>query len=242
MAFLSHRQSENGINDPAPQMAGGFGAPELALKAVNALDRPLAVISSDGGVLYHNSSFAALFGEPTRADELRRYLEIGPSPAAPYPVTAQDGRVFFLEISQLAEGLLVTADCLPHKIAQALGGAIRTQSKPALQVGDRQAFREHLTALLAGPAVMIEPAAVLLIHLDRFDIINDALGEGIGSKLLRLVAGRLRSASPGRRMSHISGRANSPSLSRMGKRTPFPRLPNASSTSSVGPTSSKDIR
>ncbi len=197
MAFLSHRQSENGINDPAPQVAGGFGAPELALKAVNALDRPLAVISSDGGALYHNSSFAALFAEPTRAAELRRYLAMGPNPAALYPVTAEDGRVFFLEISQLAEGSLVTADCLPHKIAQALGGGTQIHSKPALQVSDRQAFREHLRALLAGPAVMIEPAAVLLIHLDRYDMINDALGEGIGSKLLRLVAGRLRSAVSG---------------------------------------------
>jgi diguanylate cyclase (GGDEF)-like protein len=69
---------------------------------------------------------------------------------------------------------------LRHKIASLID--------PLSGVPNRRAFLEGSARLLAQQAVDREPLAIFLFDLDRFKLINDRLGHGVGDKVLQLFA------------------------------------------------------
>src|SRR5258706_15201172 len=58
---------------------------------------------------------------------------------------------------------------------------------------NRNLLRQHMDEVLQHTRRSTEKVAVLVLGLDNFKAVNDTLGHGIGDKLLRGVAKRLRS-------------------------------------------------
>jgi diguanylate cyclase (GGDEF)-like protein len=57
---------------------------------------------------------------------------------------------------------------------------------------NRAMFVEHLRGLIAGNVAADSPIAVMLVDLDRFQIVNDSLGHRFGDRVLQEVAARLK--------------------------------------------------
>jgi diguanylate cyclase (GGDEF)-like protein/PAS domain S-box-containing protein len=72
---------------------------------------------------------------------------------------------------------------------------------------NRSAFLERLEEVASGPRVLARPAfAVLCIDVDRFKIVNEGLGHGVGDRLLVAVTQRLRSSlRPGDLIARLGG-------------------------------------
>jgi diguanylate cyclase (GGDEF)-like protein len=185
--------SKTDFHDPVSPASDGDEVASSVFGSFSDAAQPLAILGVDGQVVFSNPAFAVLFGDPVAAAALREHLTTADRSSAVCHLFAGDGRVVALRTAQLAGGVLLVADDISRPTAADPAGKMSPRD-PVTQLGDRRTFHEQLGALLARPRPDIEPAAVLFMNLARFKIVNDALGHGVGDKLLRIVADRIRSA------------------------------------------------
>jgi diguanylate cyclase (GGDEF)-like protein/PAS domain S-box-containing protein len=88
--------------------------------------------------------------------------------------------------------LLALMDITERKRAEARL-AFMAQHDGLTGLPNRNLLRQHMDEILLHRRRSAEKAAVLVLGLDNFKAVNDTLGHGIGDKLLRGVAKRLRS-------------------------------------------------
>jgi diguanylate cyclase (GGDEF)-like protein/PAS domain S-box-containing protein len=88
--------------------------------------------------------------------------------------------------------LLSLMDITERKRAEARV-AFMAQHDGLTGLPNRNLLRQHMDELLVHTRRSTEKVAVLVLGLDSFKAVNDSLGHGIGDKLLRSVAKRLRS-------------------------------------------------
>src|SRR6195256_4824525 len=88
--------------------------------------------------------------------------------------------------------LLALMDITERKRAEARL-AFMAQHDGLTGLPNRNLLRQHMDEILQHTRRSADKAAVLVVGLDNFKAVNDTLGHGIGDKLLRGVAKRLRS-------------------------------------------------
>lgn len=85
-----------------------------------------------------------------------------------------------------------------YKVAEkkeALKGKLRRMAfkEPLTDLPNRRIIKQHLLSAIREASKNNRKAGILLINLDKFTLVNDALGHNIGNSLLKKAANRLRS-------------------------------------------------
>src|ERR1700742_3474478 len=89
--------------------------------------------------------------------------------------------------------LLALMDITERKRAEARL-AFMAQHDGLTSLPNRNVLRQHMDEMMVHTRRGSEKVAVLMLGLDNFKTVNDTLGHGIGDKLLRAVAKRMRSS------------------------------------------------
>jgi len=109
-------------------------------------------------------------------------------------------------LADVATAYLLNAqarDDLHHAAEQSLE---RSLHDPLTGLANRSLFHEHLDYLLRQTRRDGKPVAVLFADLDRFKVVNDRFGHGVGDALLTEVARRLTDAiRPGDMVGRLAG-------------------------------------
>jgi diguanylate cyclase (GGDEF)-like protein len=206
--MTSHRDSEKGGDQRSfsPRTAS---VADVALVALNNLDRAVALVGADGTIVFSNPLFAKIV-ESDGAGIVRACIAMAADQTeitASREIVYDDRRTFTIETKRLPQGqLLVTAEDISARLTEQVLSAEHARTDQLTRLGNRLMFSERLKAIAAQFHRETDLAAVLAINLDRFKAVNESLGRQVGDALLGVVAQRLCSAlKPGDIAARLGG-------------------------------------
>jgi diguanylate cyclase (GGDEF)-like protein len=186
-------------------LSDGRAAPPLRLVLAHSVDEALApferlqrtlLLLTGVGILVFavgSAVTARRLSRPIRG--LRRAAERLSRADYDTPVRVPDGRVVGEELVQLAQAFESTRQAVQQR-AQTIGRLAYWDTLTGLP--NRAQFVDALRGRLQPDAAgVVAPLAVMVLDLDRFKHVNDALGHQLGDRLLCEVAQRLASGCRG---------------------------------------------
>jgi diguanylate cyclase (GGDEF)-like protein len=168
----------------------------LAYRILEALPHPVLVIAGDSEITYANANAAASFGVGIVGSSLNDIFPAfflsalsGEGGSALRLTTAQEA-VYDGLLNPLDDGLLALS------LWPSVGGtgAAGYEHDDLTGLVRRNAFMAALAGQLGHSVDHPGSMAIHCLDLDRFKVVNDTLGHGIGDQLLKKVADRLRAA------------------------------------------------
>ena len=206
--MTSHRDSGQEGDDQRSLSPRTARVADVALVALNNLDRAVAVVGADGNIVFSNPFFAKMV-ESDGAGTLRACIVMAADQTeitASREIVHDDRRTFTIETKRLPQGVLVTAEDISARLAEQVLSAEQARTDQLTRLGNRLMFRERLKAIAEQFHRETDLAAVLAINLDRFKAVNESLGRQVGDTLLGVVAQRLCSAlKPGDIAARLGG-------------------------------------
>ena len=198
------------MNEQATSHAGEIAARHAQMQAALAnMNQGLCLFDAKGRLQVANLRFAEIFGAPElgacsddvlRTAGLAAVAEISRGGALPaFTCDLADGRSIAVAQQAIAGGgWVATYEDVTERRATEARLAHMARHDLLTGLPNRLSFVEHVTRALAdiarggSQAGAAHGLAVLCLNLDRFKVVNDTLGHGIGDGLLRSAAARIR--------------------------------------------------
>lgn len=172
-----------------------MAAATSSARILDSLRHPVLVVDGDGEITYANATAALSFGGWIVGSSLSeifpdylRPVAIDDGPSGTTLSTVKTERYDAL-LNPMGDGSIAIS-FWPAAPASGEKGAVRTDDLTGLLL--RNSFMAALEDALPAMCDGSGPVAVLCLDLDRFKMVNDTLGHGVGDQLLRKVADRLR--------------------------------------------------
>jgi diguanylate cyclase (GGDEF)-like protein len=165
---------------------------------LDALVHPVLLIEASGLIVYCNKAGQDELGVDLMGSRMTDLLPSFPETALALPFTAtlstSDQRSFRIAMNAARNRHFVVS---LHALAASLPMSMPQDVDELTGLAKRSTLMATLTNALAAREVGEPGFSVHCIDLDRFKIVNDTLGHGLGDLLLTKVAGRLKSICRG---------------------------------------------
>ena len=167
-------------------------------RILESLQHPVLVVDANSEITYANAIAAASLGGwivgLTLTDIFPDYLRsatIGDGPSC-LKLSTRLAETYEALFNPIGDGII----CISFwPVMSPVADKTQQQADDLTGLALRNSFMSALTLALPATDAAGEAVAVLCLDLDRFKMINDTLGHGIGDQLLKKVADRLRKAS-----------------------------------------------